>query len=220
MELARFLHGSPDHRTAGATITHGRAYEVLSATFFLGRRRAVFTRLAQLSGARPGDRVLDVGCGTGYLTRAMAHQVTATGSVLGVDPSADVVAHARRLAAGLTHCTFADGIAEDLDAADGHYDAVVTSLVIHHLPEPLRERALAEMMRVLRPGGRVLVADFRPPKGRIGRHLVGAVTGPAMEHNPVHLLEPLVRGAGFADVETGDLPLIRYVRAVKPAPAR
>ncbi|MEV8095054.1 class I SAM-dependent methyltransferase [Kitasatospora sp. NPDC085879] len=220
MELARFLHGSPDSRTAGTTIAHGRGYEALSTAFFLGRRRAVFTRLARLSGARPGDRVLDVGCGTGYLTRAVAEAVTGSGSVLGIDPSGDAVAHARRLAAGLANCTFADGIAEDLDAEDGTYDVVVTSLVIHHLPEQVHERAVAEMMRVLRPGGRVLVADFRPPSGRIARHLVGAVTGPAMEHNPVHLLEPLVRRAGFGQVVAGDLPWIRYVQGMKPEHAR
>ncbi|MGI9034303.1 MAG: class I SAM-dependent methyltransferase [Acidimicrobiales bacterium] len=56
-----------------------------------------------------------------------------------------------------------------LDAPDGSYDVVVTSLMIHHLPEALRPQAMREMFRVLRPGGRVLVADFRPPAGRLGR---------------------------------------------------
>ena len=56
MELARFLHGAPDYRTAGLTIDHGRAYEAFSAVFFGGRRRRVYTALARLSGARPGDR--------------------------------------------------------------------------------------------------------------------------------------------------------------------
>ncbi|MFG2824492.1 class I SAM-dependent methyltransferase [Kitasatospora sp. NPDC048365] len=168
-------------------------------------------------GARPGDRVLDVGCGTGYLTWLMADTVTATGSALGVDPSPDVLAHARRRAAGRPNCTFEDGIAERLDAPEGTYDVVVTSLMVHHLPEEARERAAAEMFRVLRPGGRVLVADFRPPGNPAARHLVGAITGPVMETNPVHLIEPLVRGAGFTATTAGDLhPWIHYVTGTKP----
>ncbi|MFE0462461.1 class I SAM-dependent methyltransferase [Kitasatospora sp. NPDC058965] len=221
MELARFLHGSADARTGGQTLTHGRAYEAFGNVFFLGHRRRVFTRLAELSGARPGDRVLDVGCGTGYLTLRMADAVTSTGQVLGLDPAPEVLAHARRRAAGRPHCSFADGIAEQLPGPGGEYDVVVSSLMIHHLPEDVRARAVAEMYRVLRPGGRLLLADFRPPANPAARHLVGAVTGPVMEHNPVHLLEPLVRDAGFDGIGTGDLqPWIHYVRAAKPGTRR
>jgi SAM-dependent methyltransferase len=220
MELARFLHGSTDARTGGRTLTHGRAYEAFGTVFFGGRRRQVFTRLARLSGARPGDRVLDVGCGTGYLTLCVADAVTPAGSVLGIDPSPEVLAHARRRAGHRTHCTFADGIAEELPGGDGGYDVVVSSLMIHHLPQDARARAVAEMHRVLRPGGRLLLADFRPPANPVARHLVGAVTGPVMEHNPVHLLQPLARAAGFTDIESGDLhPWIHYVRAAKPGQA-
>ncbi|WP_371493811.1 methyltransferase domain-containing protein [Kitasatospora sp. NBC_00374] len=220
MELARFLHGTADSRTGGQTIRHGRAYEAFGTVLFGGRRRHVFTRLAELTGARPGDRALDVGCGTGYLTLRLADVVTSAGSVIGVDPSADVLAHARRRANGRTHCTFTDGIAENLPAADGEFDVVASSLMLHHLPEDVRARAVAEMRRALRPGGRLLLADFRPPTNSVARHLVGAVTGPVMERNPVHLLRPLVEQAGFTEVRTGDLhPWIHYVQAVKAGPA-
>ncbi|GAA4989412.1 class I SAM-dependent methyltransferase [Kitasatospora paranensis] len=217
MELARFLHGRPDDRTAGITLTHGRAYEAFGTAFFAGRRRRVFARLAELSGARPGDHALDVGCGTGYLTRFMAAAVTPAGTVRGIDPSPDVLAHARRLSGRHPHCTYADGVAERLDAPDDTYDVVVSSLMIHHLPPDVRGRAVAEMLRVLRPGGRLLIADFRPPAHPVARHLVGALTGPAMEHNPVRLIAPLVRQTGFDEVTTGDLsPWIHHVRGVKP----
>jgi ubiquinone/menaquinone biosynthesis C-methylase UbiE len=76
---------------------------------------------------------------------------------------------------------------------DGSYDVVVSSLMIHHLPETQRPRAIREMLPVLRHGGQVLIADFRPPTNRIGRRLIGSVISPAMLNNPVHLLDPMVR---------------------------
>jgi ubiquinone/menaquinone biosynthesis C-methylase UbiE len=198
----------------------GRSHDLISTLFFFGRRRRVFSRLAALSGARPGDEVLDVGCGTGYLTRVMAETVTPDGTALGVDPSPDVIGLARSRSR-LPNCTFAEGIAEALDAPDDSYDVVVSSLMIHHLPEAVRPQAIREIFRVLRPGGRVLIADFRPPATRIGRYLLmGHVISPAMKNNPVHLLEPMVREAGFQQVAVGDVrPWLRYVQGVKPLSA-
>ncbi|HEV8683080.1 MAG TPA: methyltransferase domain-containing protein, partial [Actinomycetota bacterium] len=82
---------------------------MLHHVFFGGRRCRVFTRLAALSGVRPGDEVLDVGCGTGTFTRVMAEAVTSGGTVLGVDRSREVIARARRLTR-FANCTFSEGI--------------------------------------------------------------------------------------------------------------
>jgi ubiquinone/menaquinone biosynthesis C-methylase UbiE len=219
----RRRHGTPESGTPGQLLTHGqgRSYDLLVTLFFLGRRRRVFSRLAALSGARPGDGVLDVGCGTGYFTRMLAEAVAPGGTALGIDPSPEVIARARR-STRQPSCTFAEGIAEALDTEDESYDVVVSSLVLHHLPETLRPRAIGEMYRVLRPGGRLLVADIRPPTTRTGRLMLkGHVISPAMRSNPVHLLEPLVRAAGFQQVRAGDVqPWLRYVHAVKQAGAK
>jgi hypothetical protein len=64
MELAHSRHGNPDGRTRGRLVGHGRTYDIRAAILFGGRRRRVFGQLAAASRARPGDRVLDVGCGT------------------------------------------------------------------------------------------------------------------------------------------------------------
>jgi len=131
----------------------------------------------------PGDWVLDVGCGTGYFTRAMAEAVTFAGPAMGVDPSREAIARTRRLTR-VANGAFSEGIAQALDAPDGSYDVVVSSLVVHHLPDTLRPPALREMVHVLRPGGQVLVADSRPPTSRIGRHLIGPFTSPLWRTTP------------------------------------
>jgi ubiquinone/menaquinone biosynthesis C-methylase UbiE len=194
----------------------GRFHEVLISVFFGGRRKAVYRELATLSDAHPGDRVLDLGCGSGYLSRIMVRATGPDGSVLGVDPSQEAIESARRLTR-VSNCTFSVGTAAGLADPDNAYDVVVSSLMIHHLPEPMRAQAMREMFRVLRPGGRVLIAEFRPPTSRIGGLLIHPFTSSAMQHNPLELLEPMLGDAGFESLLSGDLhPWIRYVRGVKP----
>jgi ubiquinone/menaquinone biosynthesis C-methylase UbiE len=200
-------------------IAHARGHDLFGAIFLGRRRRRTFTRLAAESGARLGAAVLDVGCGSGYLTRVMAAAVGPDGTARGVDPSDAAISYARRCTR-LANCTFSDGIAEALDAPDGSYDVVVSSLMIHHLPEDVRPQAIGEMFRVLRPGGSLLIAEFRPPASRIGRRLIGSLHSPAMAENRVDLLAPMVREAGLEQLRSGDLrPSTHYVKAVKPSGA-
>ncbi|MGW1621184.1 class I SAM-dependent methyltransferase [Streptomyces sp. NPDC002172] len=99
---------------------------------------------------------------------------------------------------------------------DDSFDAVVTSLMLHHLPEGLRPAALREMRRVLRPGGRLPVVEFRPPRSRLGRHLVHGGVGHVMSHNRVDLLGDLVTDAGFEIHGHGDVrPWLTYVQAAR-----
>ncbi|MFJ7966459.1 class I SAM-dependent methyltransferase [Streptomyces sp. NPDC096324] len=219
MSIGRLMQGKPHADTPGVTIGAPRSYELCGAVCFAGRRNRAFSRLAALSGAESGDRVLDVGCGTGYLTRRMAAVVGPRGTVTGVDPSPSVLAYARRRrgAGQGAACAYREGVAENLDFQDGSFDTVVTSLMLHHLPEELRPAALAEMGRVVRPGGRLLVVEFRPPRGALGRHLVHGGLGHAMSHNRTDLLDGLVTGAGFEIRGSGDVrPWLTYVQAERP----
>jgi ubiquinone/menaquinone biosynthesis C-methylase UbiE len=167
----------------------------------------VYGRIVALSGAKAGDRVLDVGCSGGNLVRLLAAAVTPGGAVTGIDPSSTAIAYARRQAPD--NCAFAIGVAQDLDLADGSFDVVTSTLAVHHIPQTERPAAFSELHRVTRPGGRLLVADFRPSR----LHPFGS---PEMRHNQVELLEDLAREAGFRVAARGDLPLLRYVLAVRP----
>lgn len=106
----------------------------------------------------PGERVLDVACGTGLITFEAARQVGAGGSVVGIDISGEMVLAAERRAGegGFGNVRFQRMDAEALAFAEGSFDTVVCALGLMYMPEP--EQALREMQRVLRPGGRLVAA--------------------------------------------------------------
>jgi ubiquinone/menaquinone biosynthesis C-methylase UbiE len=107
---------------------------------------------------KPGDRALDVGCGAGDDARALARLVAPRGSVVGVDLSEKMVEEARRRSDGLgLPIEFRTGEAHRLDFGDATIDAARADRVFQHLADP--ERALAELIRVTRPGGRIVVCD-------------------------------------------------------------
>ena len=117
------------------------------------RRRHVREALA----AAPGERIVDVGCGPGYYVRELLDEVGPSGSLVAVDASPDMLALARARCTGYDNVTFLDGQAVAIPVDDGAADALLCVQVMEYVPEtPV---ALAEMHRVLCPGGRVLVWD-------------------------------------------------------------
>jgi len=213
----RLLGGPYGHADdgSGGHIVHPRLYEAFAAVGFAGRRRKVYDGLVALSGAGPGDRVLDVGCGTGYLSRRVAAAVGASGQVVGVDPSPSVVEYARTVSP--PWCSFQIAGGEHIPQSDATFDVAVSSLAVHHVPPELRAQLLAEMYRLLRPAGLLMIADFRPPHGRVACHIVAGLSGHAMSANPIGELEGLITAAGFEVIGSGDRwPSLRYVQARRP----
>jgi ubiquinone/menaquinone biosynthesis C-methylase UbiE len=214
MGLGHKLIGHPGDPT-GTLIHRARFYEFHAAVGFLGRRRRVYDDLVAQSGAQPGDQILDIGCGTGYLTRRAARAVTPGGHIVGIDPSRPVIDYAARRAPA--NCTYELASAQALPHPDASFDVVVSSLALHHLPPDERPTALREAYRVLRPGGRLLIADFRPPRNRLASYLTGALTGHTTRHTPVGHLAELIAQAGFHVTGSGDRShRLHYMQAQRP----
>ena len=124
-------------------------YETHGVTFF----SAIAARLVQQAGLRPGDRVLDAGCGAGAALIHASRAVGTTGRVTGVDLSAPMLARAAATCAALRlgNVTLARADATEPPYADGSADVVTASMMIFLLPDPAR--ALRAWLRLLRPGG-------------------------------------------------------------------
>ena len=193
------------HEGPRSLVLHAAArhYDLLASLLTLGRERALRERLADLARLAPGERVLDVGCGTGSLALAAKRRVGPAGAVRGVDASPEMVARATAKAAkaGLD-VAFEVARAEALPVGDASADVVLGTLMLHHLPPAVREAFAREVRRVLRPGGRVLAVDFEAPArkrggllARVHRH--GGV--------PLARVVELLENAGLRVVERGSL---------------
>lgn len=146
--------------------------------------------------------VLEVGCGTGVLTRALARWPNVE-IVVGVDPAASLIIEARRLASDLANVTFKEADGRSLPFKDSEFDVVVFDSTLSHVPGP--ERALAEAFRVLRPKGWLAAfdGDYATTTVAIGDHDPLQACVDAMMANSVNdrwlvrHLSQLVRDSGF-----------------------
>jgi ubiquinone/menaquinone biosynthesis C-methylase UbiE len=151
----------------GSVLHAAAGYDLLLWLITLGRERAFREQMLRLAHLEPGESVLDVGCGTGTLAIAAKLQVGTTGTVCGLDASPEMIARARKKArkAGV-EVVFKKAFAQSLPFADGQFDVVQTTIMLHHLSRKAREELAVEIRRVLKPGGRVLAIDFGGPSAR------------------------------------------------------
>ena len=158
-------------RTAGITLDHAAPlYDWLAPLMTLGSEHRLHRQVvARLALDRPAA-VLDVGCGTGTLTRQIydALPADAPRCVCGVDAAEAMIAVANRKAGARPGLAFAAALAEELPYPDGSFDRVLSTFFFHHLNYGLKVKALAEIWRVLRPGGQAAILDVDIPYTRFG----------------------------------------------------
>ena len=118
----------------------------------------VNTALLDALAPRPGERMLEVGCGSGALCRLVTRHLLPGGELLGVDVAPEMVAVARSLAGELPHLRFEVGAGEALPAGDATYDAAFGARLLLHVADPVP--VVREMARVVKPGGRVVLMDW------------------------------------------------------------
>ncbi|MEU7629881.1 methyltransferase domain-containing protein [Nocardia sp. NPDC049220] len=200
-----------DTTEVGVLLTQPRRYRMLKAAFLLGRGGRLNARLARLACPVPGASVVDIGCGPGDLARVLACQA---GRVTGVDPSDQMIGYATARSRGLANCRFELGTAQSLPLPDTSVDVVTSTFAMHHIPAAYRPAAVAQMFRVLRPGGRLLLADTHPT-GPILRSVMRVMARVAVHRahaaardlgDPVSAVDirgyrDMLRAAGFESVE-------------------
>jgi ubiquinone/menaquinone biosynthesis C-methylase UbiE len=189
--------------TRGRTLDHAAfIYDVVEPILMLGKSNQYDRQIVSLLELSPAQRVLDLGCGTGVLTRMIADQLNAEdgGVSMGIDAAAKMINVARKKRESET-CRFEVAAAEDLPFESASFDAVVSSLFFHHVPLDLKEKSLSEAFRVLRPQGRLVIADMHTPTTWMGA-LVSHVSRwfflqPQIGENIRGVLPSLIEKAGF-----------------------
>jgi ubiquinone/menaquinone biosynthesis C-methylase UbiE len=210
-----------DHTAAtrGNVLHSASIYDSVVTLLTLGRRARIRRTTVELAGIQPAERVLEVGCGTGDVAIAARDYVGTEGAVYGIDPSPEMIAFAREKAARAQRpVDFQVGVIEALAFPDASFDVVLSSLMMHHLPNDLKRRGLAEIARVLKPDGRLLIVDFKRPTTRLARVMTTMLWHGGLREG-VQDLAPLLHEAGFSQVRTGDMPLpvLGFVSSVKSA---
>jgi ubiquinone/menaquinone biosynthesis C-methylase UbiE len=219
--FARHLHGKSSagatKPTRGLVLNEGWRYDLFGwfcDTFmFQGKLRELRQRTADLAQIQPGDMVLDVGCGTGTLAIEVQQRVGSTGRVFGIDPGPNQIARARSKATRRNlPIEFQIGVIEHLPFPDQMFDVVLSTIMMHHLGDGLKREGLSEIARILKPGGRLVIADFKRPEGQPSQ---------AVRFGSVRDLAGFVKDAGFSELATEEMAFpgfnggVGFVRANK-----
>ena len=189
--------------TRGRTLDHAsRVYDLLEPVLLLGKQAEYDHKIISLLELKEDDRILDLGCGTGVLTRMIADRLNPEkgGLSMGIDAAAGMIGIARKKREAPA-CRFEIAAAEDLPFEDASFDSIVSSLFFHHVPLDLKKKALSEAFRVIRPGGKLIIADMHIPTTFMG-WLVSHVSRwffmqPQIGENIRGVLPGIIAGAGF-----------------------
>jgi ubiquinone/menaquinone biosynthesis C-methylase UbiE len=201
----------------------GSAAQLYQSFFVPAIATAVSSELLATARLRPGERVIDVACGTGVIARAAATQVGSEGSVTGVDVAPDMLEVARALPADGAPIEWRSADAAALPVPDQAYDVGFCQMGLMFMEH--RPKALAELYRVIASGGRVLINTpgriqplFKVMERAIVEHIhpdLGAFVSAVFSMHDPEVLAELLRQAGFMDVASKEYT----ARLTLPGPA-
>src|SRR5258706_8591903 len=156
-------HEKPVSQTEGTLTMPAWLYDLMAKWFVLSGKEQPFRQMIiDLAQIQAGEAVLDVGCGTGTLAIVAKKRVGEIGRVYGIDPSAQLLAGARRKAArAKLPIDFQQERIERMPFPNQSFDVVLSTFMMHHLSDDLKRQGLSEIARVLKPQGRLLVIDFK-----------------------------------------------------------
>lgn len=148
-------------QTEGRLIRWASFYDAFTSILTLGHISMLRSMTIEHAQIKSGEKVLDVGCGTGGVTIPAKQKVGITGIAAGIDPAPEMIAVARKKAdRAKLEIDFRVGVIESLPYPDASFDVVTSSLMMRHLPYEVQVKGLAEIRRILKPGGRIFIADM------------------------------------------------------------
>ena len=209
-------------QTEGRLIRWASFYDAFTNILTLGHIGMLRDMTINLAQLKIGEKVLDVGCGTGGVTIPAKQRVGNSGQAAGIDPAPEMIAVARKKAArAKLDIDFRVGVIESLPYPDASFDVVTSSLMMHHLPYEVQVKGLAEIRRVLKPGGRIFIADMLRLSKSLHDRLFATLTlhGGRVERFGIQDLQKTIKAAGFENVKLLDESFltIGFLWATKPA---